>query len=381
MLSIPSHRYSWFFRYKLYHLPFWFLYHLLWWTIAVGSVSAVINNVLYTPYAIKFLFYVIFQAAGVYFNLYFLIPRLLEKGNYVTYVLLVIATIVAVAALIVPGYYVSSWLSGRSLQDLYGVEPVNWGFFFQINTLPSAAASMTLAMSVKLTKSWVQARKRERALETEKLETELKFLKSQFNPHFLFNTINSIFVLIHKNPDMASEALAKFSNLLRYQLYECNEQEIPLEQELSYLENFIELEKLRQEHNVITTVDISPPAHNGLTIAPFILMPFMENAFKHVSQHKDLPNHIHMSLHFNKHQLLLDVSNSTTLQQALAREVLPYSGIGLKNVQRRLDLVYPGNYELHVHQEEHSFRVTLRLNLHKGKTAETLQGAREETFV
>ncbi|RPE08065.1 GHKL domain-containing protein [Chitinophaga lutea] len=367
MLSIPAARYNWFFRYKLYHLPFWFFYHLLWWTLTIGSVWAVLNNVLYTPYAIKFLFYVIFQAAGVYFNLYFLLPRLLEKGHYITYVVTVIATIICVGALIVPGYYVSSWMSGRSLQELYGVEPSNWRYFFQVNTLPSSAASMTLAMSVKLTKNWVQARNRTHELEKEKLETELKFLKSQFNPHFLFNTINSIFVLIHKNPDMASESLAKFSSLLRYQLYECNEHEIPLEQELAYLENFIELEKLRQEHNITTTVDIDGPPYTGCAIAPFILMPFMENAFKHVSQHKDAPNWISMRLRFSQQSLQLEVANSVASQPSASQQILPYGGIGLKNVQRRLDLVYPGHYGLEVRQEETVFRISLRLHLHRVK--------------
>ncbi len=118
-------------------------------------------------------------------------------------------------------------------------------YYFQINALPSSVAATTLGMSIKLTKNWIQSRRREQELEKEKLETELKFLRSQFNPHFLFNTINSIFVLIHKNPVMASESLAKFSDILRYQLYECNEHCIPLGQELNYLENFIELQRLQ----------------------------------------------------------------------------------------------------------------------------------------
>ncbi len=115
---------------------------------------------------------------------------------------------------------------------------------------------MTLAMSVKLTKNWIQARQKHQVLEKEKLETELKFLRSQFNPHFLFNTINSIFVLINKDQEQARESLAKFSDLLRYQLYECNEYEDPIAQEIRYLLNFVELEKLRQDStNLDLTVD------------------------------------------------------------------------------------------------------------------------------
>src|SRR5205814_2985676 len=135
-------------------------------------------------------------------------------------------------------------------------------------------ASITLGMSVKLAKNWIQTKRREQLLEKEKLETELKFLKSQLNPHFLFNSINSIFVLIHKNPDMASESLAKFSDLLRYQLYECNEQQIPFEQELSYLENYIELQELREDHDrICLEIAIAPYATGNYRIAPFVLIP------------------------------------------------------------------------------------------------------------
>lgn len=335
----------------------------MWWTVTIGSVSAVANNILFSAYSIKFLFYVIFQAIAVYFNLYFLMPRFLEKGKYVRYILLVILTIILGAAFIASGYYGAAWWSGKSYMSLYGIDPKRYTYFFQINTLPSTAASMTLGMSVKLTKNWIQTKRREQVLEKEKLETELKFLKSQLNPHFLFNSINSIFVLIHKNPDMASESLAKFSNLLRYQLYECNEQQIPLDKELTYLENFIELEKLRQEHNIVLTMQIDDPHSGDLAIAPFILMPFIENAFKHVSKRKDDPNWIRMNLRFNKHELLFDISNSISVRHHSSAEFMNHSGIGLKNVKRRLDLIYPGKHDLTIQQTDDQFRVMLRLNL------------------
>jgi len=297
-------------------------------------------------------------------------PRYLEKGKYIQYIFLVITTIIAGAAFITLGYYAASWLSGKSFIDLYGIDPKRYTYFFQINTLPSTAASMTLGMSVKLTKNWIQTKRREESLEKEKLETELKFLKSQLNPHFLFNSINSIFVLIHKNPDMASESLAKFSDLLRYQLYECNEPQIPLDKELRYLENFIELEKLRQEHNIELTLQIDERHSGNLTIAPFILMPFIENAFKHVSKRKDKPNWIRMNLRFNKHELLFDISNSVSAQHSSSTAFMNYSGIGLKNVKRRLDLIYPGKYDLAIHEEDVQFQVKLHINLYEHRTME-----------
>jgi two-component system, LytTR family, sensor kinase len=362
-LPVKQPKYHWLLRYKLYHIPFWFAYHYLWWTVNIGSAWTAAHNIFFSPYAIKYCFYVIFQAIGVYFNLYFLMPRFLERGFYVRYVSLLILTILCTAALIVPGYYVSAWWSGHTLQELYQVDPGNYAFFFQINTLPSTVASTTLAMSIKLTKNWVQAKRKEQLLEKEKMETELKFLRSQFNPHFLFNTINSIFVLIHKNPVMASESLAKFSDLLRYQLYECNEQQIALEQELTYLENFIELQKLRQDHNhVEMTMQIGQQPSGNLTIAPFVLIPFIENAFKHVSQRKDQTNWIRMDLRFEGHQVYFDIANSISAHYT-STELIRHGGIGLKNVQRRLDLVYPGKHDLKIRHDNDQFRVTLRLDL------------------
>lgn len=336
----------------------------MWWTLTIGSPWQAAHNILYSVYSIKYCFYVVFQAFGVYFNLYFLIPGFLEKGHYVKYLTLLLITILVTAALIVPGYYVSAWFSDLPFEELYNRDPSNFMFFFQVNTLPSTVASITLGMSVKLAKNWIQAKQREKALEKEKLETELKFLKSQINPHFLFNTINSIFVLIHKNPRMASESLAKFSDLLRYQLYECNEHEIPLHQELTYLENFIELQKLRQDHNYIElSLNIEQQHSGSLLIAPFVLIPFIENAFKHVSQQKKTANWIRMNLRFDGNQLLFNISNSLSTQMNGSPEVIRAKGIGLQNVQRRLDLMYPGNYNLSILHGDEEFNVNLSLNL------------------
>jgi hypothetical protein len=371
-------KYGWLFKYKLYHLPFWFAYHFLWWTLTIGSFWEVVNNIFFSPYSVKFLFSVIFQAVAVYFNLYFLIPRFLEKGRYVPYMGLLLLTILIAASLLVSGYYVGAWWAGRPFKELYGIEPGDFLYIFNNRTLPSTVASMTLAMSIKLAKNWMQAKSRQQSLEKEQMETELKFLKSQFNPHFLFNTINSIFVLIHKNPDMASESLAKFSDLLRYQLYECNEGQIPLDREMEYFDNFIELEKLRQDHNVQLTVQVESGLSGNLTISPFILIPFVENAFKHVSQRTNGPNWIDIRLHLEGPELHLAVSNSVSAGDKPSGEVMGYGGIGLKNVQRRLNLVYPGGYDLAIGRDEDQFNVRLRLTLKEQPRAKELAGLNVE---
>ncbi|HEX5167632.1 MAG TPA: histidine kinase [Cyclobacteriaceae bacterium] len=358
----------WFFRYKIYHLPLWFAYHFMWWTLRLGSPMTVLANLAIPQAAFKFAFYLVFQAAGVYFNLYFLIPRYLERGRYLSFVSLLVLTIISTAAFITGGYYVGAWILDKPFQELYHLDPANYFSLFESGALPSTAASMTLAMSIKLTKNWIQAKRREKLLENEKLETELKFLRAQFNPHFLFNTINSIFVLINKNPKKASESLAKFSELLRYQLYECNEHQIPVTQEFGYLENYVELQKLRQDDNVETTVFLERPAIQDLSISPFIIMPFVENAFKHVSQHKHGANWISMKFHFHQHQLHMEVANSVPQKDQVANDAVSYHGIGLKNVQRRLDLIYPNQYDLAIHQDINQFKVTLALTLNEQKT-------------
>ncbi|MEL6306475.1 MAG: histidine kinase, partial [Bacteroidota bacterium] len=181
------------------------------------------NNIFFSNYSIKFASYVLLQALGVYVNLYYLIPRFLKPGKYPLYITLFLSTILLVSFGITGGYFLNAYVTGIPFETLFYVKPGEYIQLWKSGPLSSTVASMTLAMSIKLTKNWIAAEKHRTTVEKEKLETELKFLRSQLNPHFLFNTINSIFVLIHKNQDLASDSLAKFSELLRYQLYHCNE--------------------------------------------------------------------------------------------------------------------------------------------------------------
>lgn len=334
----------WLFRYRLYHIPFWVMYHYAWWVVSYGDPLRAANSILFTPHAVEFAFFVFFQAAAVYFNLYYLIPRYLQKGRNQTYISLLLFTLLTATLCIVAGYYIMP-------VNLY---PDNGLCFFGFlgKALPSTIASMTLAMSIKLAKHWMQTKQRQQLLEKEKLETELRFLRNQFNPHFLFNSINSIFFLIHKNPDAASSSLAKFSELLRHQLYECNDHRIPLSKEMNFLQNFIELERLRQNKHTHIAVDFSTAPVPHLSIAPFILMTFIENAFKHVAGWIDI------RLAIESDQLQFTVSNGTT-----DKESNPYSGIGLQNVKRRLDLMYPGAYHLEILPAGEIFTVKLTLTL------------------
>ncbi|MEL7530849.1 MAG: histidine kinase [Bacteroidota bacterium] len=336
-------------------------YHFLWWSIHSNALEAA-NNIFFSIYSVKYLVYVLIQTVGVYFNLYYLIPRFLEQGKYRTYLLGLLGSILGTTALIVAGYYLAPLISGESFEALFKVKESDWLVIFKGSALPSTVASMTLAMSIKLTKNWIQTRQREQKLEKEKLSSELKFLRSQYNPHFLFNTINSIFYLIHKNPQMASDSLAQFSDLLRYQLYECNEALIPLRKEMEYLDNFVELEKLRQEDTLRIDCKIEIPVYGDLMIAPFLLIPFVENAFKHVSKFEQ-GNWISIWARVEERELILAVSNSISASQNAPRVVLDYGGIGLQNVGRRLDLLYPDHHQLIINSTQNQYEITLRIKL------------------
>ncbi|HVY75914.1 MAG TPA: histidine kinase, partial [Puia sp.] len=169
-----------------------------------------------------------------------------------------------------------------------------------------------------------------------------------------------VFFLIHQDPDQASEALARFSGLLSYQLYECEEPQIALEKEITYLQHFVELEKLRQKKlDVVWEVQFE----QGLAIAPFILMTFVENAFKHVSKHSDGSNQIIVRLHTAGQQLDFYVGN--TCAGKTDTPVIQYRGIGLKNVRRRLDLVYPDDHRLSISEKDNFFEIQLSLRLNE----------------
>lgn len=355
-------------RYKIHHVLFWAMYHFTWWTIFSGSVTEVFQSVIEPHGIVKYLGYVLYQAAGVYFCLYVLIPKLLQKGRYIVFFVATTGVVLLMTTLITANYYLSAIVAEMSVYELFNISPESPLSIFKYNALPSCVGAVTLGMSIKLTKIWIDSQKREQVLEKEKLETELKFLKSQFNPHFLFNTINSIFVLINKNPEMASESLVKFSSLLRYQLYECNSNQIPLENELDYIESFIELESLRQNQNFELTISMPKVGREDFTIAPFILIPFIENAFKHLSEDKKLKKWVNLDILLENGSLQFNLINSANFElQHTATDVVGYGGLGLKNVQRRLDIIYPGSYSLAVTKGKDSYAVKMELKLARDK--------------
>ncbi len=332
-------------KYKLYHLPFWLGYNLFWGFLFsdgnLGLISWLIT-----------LCYITIQPIGAYFNIYYLLPEFLQKGKYWLYSGLFLLDILLTSVMLSFAYY--SVLPEAAAQEFLAEK------YYIPSCFTSSFFTLVLVMMLKFFKDWLKSQKRNRELEKEKLETELQFLRSQLNPHFLFNTINSLFVLIRKDQEKATEVLARFSDMLRYQLYECNEPLIPLQNEIHFLEGYIELEELRKSGlKVSQHIQVSSDAR--LQIAPFILLNFFENAFKHIGTTPSGEKYIDVRIEVNEQKLHFELVNSAdaSRQNVTKKE----GGIGLVNAKRRLDLLYPGRHELKMEHNESHYKVCLDLTL------------------
>lgn len=194
-------------------------------------------------------------------------------------------------------------------------------------------------------------------LQREKIETELKYLKNQINPHFLFNALNGIYFQIKESPNIAQETLDRFSKMLRYQLYECSGERVALKKEINYIKDYIEIERMRKTEALILDVDFSS-GFNGYEMAPFLLQPLVENAFKHLSGTPE----IRIKGHLEAHKFIFQVQNSID-PNLISKTMKVEGGIGLANVKRRLILLYPDAHELEIRQDANFFEVTLNLDL------------------
>jgi len=205
------------------------------------------------------------------------------------------------------------------------------------------------------------SRKKERDDEvarSEKLQSEMKFLKSQINPHFLFNALNNIYSLTITGSEQSSDMILKLSDMLRYILYECNEPKVPIENEWNYIHNYIEFQKLKSKDELNIRVEFNNESPGSL-IVPMILIPFIENAFKH-SRFEDVENGwVTISLNNKVREIIFQVENSIPDQKHNKDDV---GGIGLENVRRRLDLTYGKTQDLIISDTPTSYSVILRIN-------------------
>ena len=319
----------------------WVLYILFWlgvyWSQYEFSLL-MINTLVYTAgHAIGFY--------GIAYGL----NRFLVQGRYVMFFAGALAVILVASLLLALGLYLNIRLHETqytfTFQQAFGL-----GFW--------STLSMSLLMvSVKIIVGRVREQRLQRHQEQVRLESELQYLKAQVNPHFLFNAINSVYFLIKKDPDKAAETLIKLSDLLRFQLYDCSDERIPIEKELEYLTNFMALERIRKSNRVQVEY-LCEGNLSGFEIAPFMLMPFLENAFKYVSNHADQSNLVQVTLDREGQTFKATFVNTHDNPGQAA-----VGGIGLKNVKRRLELLYPSRHTLDIQQTPELYSVNLTLTL------------------
>jgi len=331
---------------KWYHYLFWIAYFSFWLIISGGLEfdNIVIN-----------LIYVFFSIVSAYINLYFLMPKYLYPQRYITYFSSLILNIALFSALL--GFTLFGYFSLNNLN----VE--NFFTFPQIigPTIGAISTTVVLLMVAKLVKNLVVAEQRNRDLELEKVETELKYLKSQLNPHFLFNALNNIYFLIKKDQDKAAENLAKFSDMMRYQLYECNAKKIPLKQELTYLQNYVEVISLGKTETTDINIVLQDCEEN-IEISPLLLLPLIENSFKHVEENLLNKKFIDINIELKNNELICETKNSIDSETEKSVDKSA-GGIGMQNLMRRLSLLYPNKHNLNIKVSDEMYVAKLNVEL------------------
>lgn len=336
-------------RFKIHHILFWLVYYVGWVQVYRGFYENFGDLLLVT------LIYALAHASLFYLTQYLFIPRLLKRDKVYMFVL---AFVVLMLVITVGMYGAISWIIGPI--TAFGVDM--WPF---MGTLALSNIFMTAVLiSVKGFLDYLRNVRYQEQKEKQRLESELQYLKSQVNPHFLFNTINSVYVLIKQDPEKASDTLIKLSDLLRTQLYDFGAEKIRIEQEIEYLENYIELERLRKGKKLLFEMKKDNDL-NGFYIAPLMLLPFLENCFKHVSSGEAEDRKIRISLKRNQIRFFAEFFN--TKDSSGAFKSLAPGGIGLKNIRRRLELLYSGAYTLDINDQPDSFTVNLSLKIDERK--------------
>lgn len=338
-----------FFRYRLDHVLFWIA------TISFHAYnkSYIINKISAGDFVGELLVRNVLLAGVIYGNLWVLIPRFFDTKRYGIYFITLSGLVVV-------------YVLFKNLHDMY-----LYGYVvgdlerrtLLVNTFYNVSIAIFYAvfsMSIWLSREWFYQRELVQKIKNEQLVTELQYLKSQINPHIVFNTLNLIYGSIHKTNPEARQLVVQFSDLLRYQLYECNVEKVPIEKELEYLKNYVNLQRLRKNDNVTVKVEVSENS-KGFTVAPLLFSPFVENAFKYVSNHETKPNGIAIRLLLGNNSLIFSCFN--TKNGKTAKSADGSGGIGIVNVKRRLELLYPQRHELNIAESTDTFEVELKLIL------------------
>ncbi len=333
------------------------LQHLLFWTLSFVILLYFFNTSNKIE-KIDIIYTVIFHVSlitGVYLNLLILIPLFLKKDRYLLYLFGLTAVIAGTAGFnlltfnklvdyVLPGYY---FISYYEFDDILIFVIVYSG----------------LTTLLKLSKSWFLLIEADRKLiraEKEKISNELLALRSQINPHFLFNSLNSVYSLALHQSAKTPAVILKISDLMRYMLYEANEEKVPLKDELNFIENYFELQKLRSDEKAEINLNITGQTVN-LKIAPLLFLPFIENSFKHGVKGDPESGFTRIGISVTDEYIQLAVINNKGKIEKIEKS--EYQGIGLQNARRRLELLYPGKHVLLIDDKDSSFEVKLKVDL------------------
>ncbi|WP_316820738.1 sensor histidine kinase [Pedobacter gandavensis] len=290
-----------------------------------------------------------------------LLPIALRKGKMQIFVAQAIIATVILTATISGLFYGTYWLiiHGTQYDNSAQLEQHQDYLVVFLRTIPSALLIIGSTCGFQFYQEHYKMAQKHTLLQQAHLEAQLRILQDQINPHLMFNVLNHLHILMKKDVDLASTLLIKFSDILRYQLYECNRETLPLEKEVSYLKNLVSVEKIRWGEEL--QVDCIWNITNGKRdIVPLLLVPFVENAFKHVSRLPSERGFVRLSLNQEHEQLTFIIENSNSPKPARKNE---NSGIGLENVQKRLLILYPGHHDLEITRTDAHFKVVLVIQL------------------
>lgn len=345
-ISYIDRLYQFFSRRAVRHTMVWVILYVLFVTLHFIKNGSVVDALVSETINISL------YIAIVYFNLNYLIPKYLMQKTFATYCILLIFAAIALTPIKTVIFYF-----------LYADEPLtqeyfifNMGFIFLSLFLIAGFSTIIQVMT-----DWLRHRQVKKELETKTMESELNFLKSQINPHFLFNTLNSLYALTLKKSEKAPEIVIQLSEIMRYMLYECNERRVPLHKEVNYMKNYIELERLRQGSDVDLKFAVKGDVGDQM-IAPLMFIPFIENSFKHGLSNQIRHGFVHICLELEGTEIRLNIQNSKTPSHPV-QEHKRSGGIGLTNIQRRLDLIYPGRYTLEIKDQPDRYIVNLGIEL------------------
>ncbi len=327
----------------LLHVTFWVAI-LLIYGIFFGRRN---NNYLQTLFFVGLLMPVVI--AATYFFNYYLIPHFIITGRYRLFILYSFYTILTVLFL----EMMVALLTFLVMAELrvHNMSPASVDIFF---LLSSFLVVVLLGVAIKMVSFWRQSKDDYQKLALEKIEMELKFLKVQLNPHFLFNTLNNLYYLTTEKSDKAPQAILQLSEMLDYVMHSSKSTFVPLVKELKQVENYIALELLRYEDRVQVTTHFTGDLKK-YKIGPMILITLIENAFKHGVMPTANKSWIKLQVEEKMSGLRISISNSSCKKEG--------NGIGLENLRNQLSHLYNGNYSLEViNSNDHSFSVNLMLN-------------------